>query len=237
MPKICNLNPTFPFNFEINRSKRKSLVIYVKSGKVEVRAPRYASSKWIHEFVFDKKEWILGELARQKRHLRQRLVVADGREVSFLGKPRTIVALVTQHQEVKATRDFLFIYTRKNTQQHLEKLFYAWLKDKAREYMTTETMKVARQLGVEQKLKDVVFRKTKSKWGHCCQDGTIQYNWLAMMAPREVVRYLIVHECSHLRHMNHSSRFWKTVENVCPNYREHRNWLAENGHRFWSRME
>ena len=53
MPEICKLKPTYPFNFEIIRSKRKSLAIYVKSGKVEVRSPRFASTKWIHEFVFE----------------------------------------------------------------------------------------------------------------------------------------------------------------------------------------
>ena len=236
MPDICKLNPTFPFNFEIIRSKRKSLVIYVKSGNVEVRSPRYASTKWIHEFVLDKKDWILTELDRQKRHFRQRLVIAEGREITFLGKPRTIVVLISPQQEVRVTRDFLFIYTRKNTLECLEKLFNSWLKDKAREYMTVESYKVARQLGVHHKLKEVVFRKTKTKWGHCCQNGTIQYNWLTMMAPREVINYLIVHECSHLRHMNHSKKFWDTVASVCPEFQELRNWLAENGHRFWSRQ-
>jgi len=234
MPEICNLYPTLPFNFEINRSKRKSLVIYVKSGNVEVRAPRYASRKWIHEFVFEQKSWIIGELARQKRQRRQRLVIADGRDVPYLGKTRTIVVLVSHHQEVRVTRDFIFIYTRKNTPEKLEKLFNHWLKERAKEYMTVETERVAHQLGLSHKLKDVVFRKTKSKWGHCCSDGTIQYNWLAMMAPREVINYLIVHECSHLKHMNHSRRFWQVVESACPNYQELRQWLAEHGHRFWS---
>jgi len=236
MPEICKLKPTYPFNFEIIRSKRKSLVIYVKSGKVEVRSPRYASTKWIHEFVYEKKDWIISELARQKRHFRQRLIIADGREITFMGKTRTIVVLISPHDEVKITRDFLFIYTRRNSPEKLEKMFNTWLKDIAREYMAVETLKVARRLGVDRKLKDVVFRKTKSKWGHCCQDGTIQYNWLTMMAPREVINYLIVHECSHLRHMDHSRKFWDTVESVCPNYQELRHWLAENGHRFWSRQ-
>jgi len=82
----------------------------------------------------------------------------------------------------------------------------------------------------------VSYRKTKSKWGHCCQDGTIQFNFLAMMAPREVINYLIVHECSHLKYMDHSKRFWAVVESICPDYREHREWLADNGHRFWSQI-
>ena len=235
MAEICNLDTTFPFIFDVQRQKRKSLVVYIKGGKVEVRAPRFASTKWINEFVLSQKDWILGEMARQRRHFRQRLVIADGREITFLGRPRTIVVLVGPQQEVRATRDFLFIYTRKNTPEKLEQLFNNWLKEKAMEHMTVETLKVARQLGLHHKLKEVQFRKTKSKWGHCCQDGTIQYNFLAMMAPREVVRYLIVHECSHLKVMDHSRRFWQIVESLCPDYQEHRDWLADNGHRFWSK--
>jgi len=236
MREICNLKSTLPFSYEIYRSSRKSLIICVKSGKVIARAPRYASSKWIYDFISSKQDWILDELAKQKRQLRQRLVIADGREVSFMGRPRTIVALISAQPSIRLTRDFLFIYTRDKSSAKLEKMFNEWLKDKAREYMAVETIKVARQLGVSHKLKDMVFRKTRSKWGHCCQDGTIQYNWLTMMAPKPVIHYLIAHECSHLRHMNHSARFWATVESVCPDYLDLKSWLHENGHRFWSRQ-
>lgn len=177
----------------------------------------------------------MGELARQKRQFRQRLVIADGREFLFMGRPRTIVVLVGPQQEVRLTRDFLFIYTRKHTPEKLEKLFNDWLRDKAMEHMTVETLKVARRLGLRHKLKTVNYRKTRSKWGHCCQDGTIQYNYLAMMAPREVINYLIVHEVSHLKYMDHSKRFWDTVASICPNYKAYRDWLGDNGHRFWSR--
>ena len=233
MPEICNLYPTLSFNFEINRSKRKSLVIYVKSGKVEVRAPRYASRKWIHEFVFEQKSWIISELARQKRQHKQRLVIADGREVSFLGKPRTIVVLISHQQQVTATRDFIFIYTRKNTPEKVEKLFNNWLRDMAREYMTVETIKVARQLGLEHKLKDVVFRKTKSKWGHCTSAGVLQYNWLIMLAPYSIIDYMITHEVCHLIHMDHSKRFWQLVDSICPQSEQYIHWLKEHEHRFW----
>ena len=126
------------------------------------------------------------------------------------------------------------IFVQARNRDKLEKLFNSWLMEQAREYMATQTIKYARELGVQRKLKDVVFRKTRTKWGHCCQDGTIQYNWLAMMAPREVVNYLIAHETSHLRHLDHSPRFWATVESLCPDYKELRSWLTDNGHRFWT---
>src|SRR5690606_30403452 len=194
----ANLRITpFPFPYEITRMRRKTLVIYVKSGKVEVRCPLKAPSWWINTFLLEKTPWILEQLALQRAKLRERLVIAHNREVCFLGKPRLIQVVISTRQKVLLRGDTLYMFVQERNRDRLEKLFNAWLLEQAREYMTTQTIKYARLLGVQRKLKDVVFRKTRSKWGHCCADGTIQYNWLAMMAPREVVNYLIAHETSH----------------------------------------
>lgn len=234
MTPIDDKTPTFPFSYEIIRSKRKSLAIYVVSGKVEIRSPAKAPNKWVIEFVNEKIPWILKQLANQEEKLKQRLIIADNQAVSFFGQSRTIQIILCPQQKVEINPEHLFIYTRRNTAKHIEKLFNRWLMDQAREYMTTQTIKTARLLGAENKLQDVVFRKTKTKWGHCCHNGNIQYNWLTMMAPKPVVDYLIAHESSHLVHMNHSARFWNTVAIVCPDYKEHKDWLKHNGHRLWT---
>ena len=226
--------PTFPFSYEITRTNRKTLVIYVKGGKVEVRSPLRASSAWIHSFLKEKTPWILEQLAAQKRKQRQRLIIADNRLVPFMGRTRRIQVILSDRQKVTLRGDYLYLFIRERNRHKLEELFNCWLQEQAREYMATRTIKYARRLGVSHKLKDVVFRKTKSKWGHCCQDGTIQYNWLAMMAPKEVIDYLIAHETSHLRYLDHSVRFWNTVSTLCPDYKELRSWLSDNGHRFWT---
>ena len=226
--------PTFPFSYEITRTNRKTLVIYVKSGKVEVRSPLRASSAWIHSFLKEKTPWILEQLAAQKRKQRQRLIIADNRLVPFMGRTRRIQVILSDRQKVTLRGDYLYLFIRERNRHKLEELFNCWLQEQAREYMATRTIKYARRLGVSHKLRDVAFRKTKSKWGHCCQDGTIQYNWLAMMAPKEVIDYLIAHETSHLRYLDHSVRFWNTVSTLCPDYKALRSWLSDNGHRFWT---
>jgi predicted metal-dependent hydrolase len=53
-----------------------------------------------------------------------------------------------------------------------------------------------------------------------------------IMAPPSVIDYVIIHELMHIKEKNHSSRFWKLIENVMPEYRLHRLWLKENGHKF-----
>jgi predicted metal-dependent hydrolase len=226
--------PTFPFSYDLNRMRRKTLVVYVKSGKVEVRSPLKTPMWWINTFLQEMTPWILNQLSVQRAKLRERLVIADNREVPFLGKPRLIQVVISNKQQVQLRGDKLYIHVQARNRDKLEKLFNAWLLEQAKEYMATQTIKYARELGVEKKLKEVVFRKTRTKWGHCCEDGTIQYNWLAMMAPREVVNYLIAHETSHLRYLNHSQKFWNTVGSLCADYKELRTWLTQNGHRFWT---
>jgi predicted metal-dependent hydrolase len=235
MKQILLLNSTIPFPYDLIRSRRITLVVYVRKGRVEVRAPMRAPVYWIQGFLREKTPWILDQLVNQKQKQAESLVVADGREFTFLGSTRRIVVVLAKQQKALLLGDVLYLYSRDGSKAKLEKIFNAWLLAQAREYMATQTIKKARILGVDHKLKEVVFRKTKSKWGHCCEDGTIQYNWLTMMAPREVVDYLIAHETSHLRHLNHSQKFWNTVESLCPDYKELRHWLANNGHRFWPR--
>jgi len=226
--------PTFPFKFEITRSNRKTLSIIINSGKVEVKCPENIPNVDIFDFLSQKQKWIEKHLTEQEVKLTQRLIITDGYEVMFFGKPRRIEVIYAGRPQVEVTDGRLLIYSRSNDPEALEKHFSNWLKHQASEYMTTQTIKTARALGVEESLKEVVFRKTKTKWGHCSSDGIIQYNWLTMMAPKAVIDYLIAHESSHLIHMNHSKRFWKTVASVCPDYKDLKDWLKTYGHRFWT---
>jgi predicted metal-dependent hydrolase len=226
--------PTLSFNFEITRSNRKTLSIIIKSGNVEIKSPIYIPEVDIYRFILEKQHWIEKHLAEQEVKLTQKLVITDGYNVMFFGKPRRIEVIYAGTPKVDITDDRLLIYSRSNEPEALEKHFSKWLKHQASEYMTTQTIKTARALGVEERLKEVIFRKTKTKWGHCGSDGTIQYNWLTMMAPKEVIDYLIAHESSHLVHMNHSKRFWQTVESICPDYKNLKDWLKTYGHRFWT---
>jgi predicted metal-dependent hydrolase len=72
------------------------------------------------------------------------------------------------------------------------------------------------------------IRGQRTRWGSCGPDGKINLNWKLVGAPARVADYVIIHELAHLREANHSSRFWKIVEDFCPDYRELRKWLKHN---------
>lgn len=85
------------------------------------------------------------------------------------------------------------------------------------------------QLMGEENLGTVRLKELKSRWGSCSIRRNLNFNWKLVLAPPEVLDYVVVHELCHLKEMNHSSRFWDLVEAYCPDYRECRAWLKDHG--------
>ena len=75
----------------------------------------------------------------------------------------------------------------------------------------------------------ITIRTQKTKWGSCSSKGNLNFNVLLMLAPSEVLDYIVVHELCHRKHLNQSAAFWAEVETLCPDYRAHRKWLRDNG--------
>jgi len=83
---------------------------------------------------------------------------------------------------------------------------------------------VCQQLDVRR----VSVRNQRTRWGSCSRRGTISLNWRLLQAPPSVRDYIILHELMHLREMNHSPRFWRQVESVCPDFLQAERWLKQN---------
>ena len=75
----------------------------------------------------------------------------------------------------------------------------------------------------------ISVRAAKTRWGSCSSKGNLNFNWRLVLAPREVLDYVVVHELAHRKEMNHSPAFWAEVEKILPDYRERRKWLKTYG--------
>jgi predicted metal-dependent hydrolase len=75
----------------------------------------------------------------------------------------------------------------------------------------------------------IEIRDQRTRWGSCSTRGTLSFNWRLVLAPFDVLDYVVVHELCHLREPNHSRRFWRLVESRRPNWRSQRDWLHEHG--------
>jgi hypothetical protein len=85
----------------------------------------------------------------------------------------------------------------------------------------------AAELGVA--VNRIQIRDQRTRWGSCSPAGNLSFNWRLVLAPFEVLDYVVVHEVCHLREANHSRRFWRLVETRRPQWREQKAWLNEHG--------
>lgn len=98
---------------------------------------------------------------------------------------------------------------------------------RAKEVFSARAVFFAREMGV--KFNHITVREQKTRWGSCSSDCNLNFNWKLILAPSEVLDYVVVHELCHLKEMNHSKAFWEEVKAVLPDYEMRRRWLKENG--------
>lgn len=110
----------------------------------------------------------------------------------------------------------------------------AALKKRARRVFLARTAYYAPLLGVS--YGRVSVRSQRSRWGSCSLQGNLNFNCLLLLAPPEVLDYVVVHELCHRLEMNHSPRFWAAVESVLPDCRARRAWLKQNGESLMARL-
>jgi predicted metal-dependent hydrolase len=121
---------------------------------------------------------------------------------------------------------------------HLARRVRDYLKREAKRELDAASKAAARALGVT--LARVSVRDQTSRWGSCSTSGVLSYSWRLILAPPLVLEYLAAHEAAHLVEMNHSARFWRLVERICPDFRRAKAWLNARGsdlHRYGAEDE
>lgn len=101
------------------------------------------------------------------------------------------------------------------------------LADKALQHIPKRVSYYAKQIGVT--YGKITIRNQKTRWGSCSSKGNLNFNCLLMLAPAEVLDYVVVHELCHRKEMNHSKAFWMEVQRILPDYKEVIQWLKEDG--------
>jgi predicted metal-dependent hydrolase len=109
----------------------------------------------------------------------------------------------------------------------INEAFGGWFNKKAEEIFGERLKYYCGIVGV--KYHRFCIKAQKTRWGSCSSKGNLNFNWRLIMAPEWVLDYVVVHELSHLKHMNHSKEFWDTVAAYFPEYKKAVVWLKENG--------
>jgi predicted metal-dependent hydrolase len=213
---------------QIIRSRRKTIELVVRpDGSLLVRAPNRATLNQIRELVFQKADWIRSrkELVKQRKRLSSPIEYVDGARFFYLGEtiPLHIVDQAVSHLSLKDE----FFLDRKAL-PHAAEIFEKWYRNQSRSILTD---RVAHYAGLyEFNYGKIRISGARTRWGSCGAKGSLNFSWRLIMAPLDVVDYVVVHELVHLIERNHSARFWGRVEQIMPDYKIRRKWLNTNGH-------
>ena len=102
-----------------------------------------------------------------------------------------------------------------------------WYRREARLRLTEVTRSEARRL--ELRPRRLSIRDPRTRWGSCSPDGALSFSWRLLLAPREILDYVVVHELCHLRELNHSPAFWRLLDAARPGWRAEAGWLRDHG--------
>ncbi|NLV12206.1 M48 family metallopeptidase [Haloarcula argentinensis] len=147
-----------------------------------------------------------------------------GESFPFLGQDRKLV--IEPRQKHGVDEDSVRLRKSAVEQSSIKQVLENFYRSRAREYLTERTDHFAEQMGVE--YEKLELRNQRTRWGSCSTGGTISLNWRLIMAPADVVDYLVVHELAHLTEQNHGRDFWRLVGEYVLEYKEKAEWLEQN---------
>ena len=201
------------------RARRLSVRVY-PGGRVEVVVPPGASPAAVQKFVGTHRQWI----HRRVADLSTAAAIDDGRPTSIkLPAIGRHYAVEYQHAAGPAVRvrvggeSVIIVSGPLHDDRAVTAALRGWLADVAREQLGNELGRVAAEGGFRYSRAQI--RRQRTRWGSCSATGTISMNVCLLFLRPQVVRYLLIHELCHTRHMNHSNRFWSLVESFEPDYR------------------
>lgn len=229
--------------YEFRRARRRNIGFLVGADGLTVTVPQWVPLAEVDAAVLSKSGWILRKLhdasERQQRVESARIVWQDGASFPFLGES-VIVVLDPRHafDEVGAILNTdatslpgvprLTLHVglpHGAAEAQIRDAVQAWLMRQAKRLFTERLDHFAPRLGVQ--WRKLALSSAGTRWGTAHSDGTIRLNWRLIHFSQSVIDYVVAHELSHLRVMDHSPRFWDTVRTVVPDYAELRGRLRD----------
>ncbi|MCL2388951.1 MAG: M48 family metallopeptidase [Elusimicrobia bacterium] len=222
---------------KIIKESRKTIAITVLDDKtVLVKAPRYAGQKFIDDFIKSKEKWLAKNLkeisAFARPHKRQfengemflflgssyplQIERAGAKGLAFNGE-KFIIALSRIKNAKTLFNNFYKLQTQRILDERLP--YFIGLLNNANGFFS---------FFLDVKYKNVKVVNSYNQLGACTKNGDLRFSFRLSIMPPEIIDYVIAHEIVHLKHFNHSPKFWQELEKVLPNYKQAKEYLRKN---------
>lgn len=219
-------------NILIEYKKRKSISIKIDYDlKVRVLAPKEANQEQVMNIVESKLDLISKKLYEiRSLSQKQEIDKTKDKQVLYMGKKYPIKVNVDKNLEknnIFIQKDSIIVNIQKEDDKQINSIIESYLKKECLKNIKKRIL--YHQSNFKLKPKSIKVVESNKFWGLCSSNRDIQFNWKLIMAPIEVIDYVIIHEMSHMAHMNHSKSFWKMVAKIMPEYKKQVEWLGING--------
>ncbi|WP_027799458.1 M48 family metallopeptidase [Paraburkholderia dilworthii] len=219
-------------HYALKRSARRSIGFAIDSTGLTITAPRWVTLADIETAITEKQRWIFTKLIEWQTRVEQRALPKvdwkDGAEVPYLGQPVRVKLGAPQGMLAFSAEDSALqvpLPLQADPQQIKDRV-QGWLQSEAKRVFGERLDIYAEKLGVSYRA--YALSSAATRWGSCSSDGKIRLNWRLIHFPLSIIDYVVAHELAHLREMNHSPRFWQTVESIFPEFREARQTLKSH---------
>jgi len=203
-------------NSILERQDRRTLSISItRDGLVKIKAPLTMPMSEIQNFVNEKQSWIKEKLASIENVIDENKDVIDYRKFLYIGEKYLPYWADVNDFYFDSQKQCVYIPKRMSESVVLPNL-YKFYRKRAKSILSQRVKSIADTMNVD--FKRIRFSNAKSRWGSCSSAGVISLNWKLILLPTKLIDYVIVHELSHLSHMDHSNKFWKSVETYVPDY-------------------
>ena len=219
----------YNFNISIKRTNRlKTVSLKVKNQEVVLSVPKFVTDSEIDNIIERKINWIRNKLAIEKTNsFNIKRKYENGEKFLYFGSEYSLKIKHSNINNVYLDNNIMIVEVKNNSKTvHIRNILNNWYIAESKKYLIKTTNYYEVLIGVS--VNKLIFGNYKSKWGSCNSKKTISYDWRIIMAPLEVIHYLIIHELCHIKHLNHSNDFWKTVEKYMANYKLQKKWLKTN---------
>ena len=214
---------------KIIRSRRRTLGLQVTpDAHLIVRVPQKMPIENVHALVCQKLPWIL----RKQRFARENYLPAvpktfvAGEKFLYLGEEYGLFVVPGAYGPLVFNEKGFFL--REGCASLAKWLFRDWYREQAAEFLSARVRHYAGMTGA--RYSGIKISNARGRWGSCSSKGVLNFNWRLVMAPREVVDYVVVHEVVHLEELNHSKRFWQKVKALAPDFPKAKRWLELHHH-------
>jgi len=210
-----------PLSFRWNAQARRLILRLDPKGEgVVLTLPKGVSQREGRHMAERHKVWIANQIAKQQPARR----LVDGETILLRGQDHRLRHLPEARGTVWSEAGEIVVA---GEEAFFQRRLIDWMKKQARQDIHDHAHDMAAQLG--KTVRRISVRDTVSRWGSCSSARNLSFNWRLIMAPPEILRYVVAHEVSHLRHMDHSPAFWQTVDTFDVDARAARQWLKKHG--------